>query len=292
METNPIDSIARQVAPDGQFDNVYWWIGIILLFVQGVAAFVFKHYAKGKILDKTPKPRLGINGEKGISDSITFSKVQMVDVQQKVVNQTEQQMAALRVKYQEEELNVYNNMNLVFQSNFNVASNWNADVQSYLEGMEEYYRHTVEDQVMSSFLKPVVLVLYAKGNKACSNLMITLSCDGNTSHLYDLSSKVRKEGKHDIPPEEEKDDRGSQFYAFFPNEQKSYQYTQWDLKPISLLSNYECDILVSGTPKSNIIPGFLIDTRYSQSFSIKWKINGRDISEKGIQGTLYIQVVD
>ncbi len=292
METNPIDSIARQVAPDGQFDNIYWWSGIIVLFVLAVVAFVFKHYAKGKILDKTPKPRLGIKEEKGISDSITFSKVQMIDVQQEVANQTEQQMAALRVKYQVEDLNVYNNMNLVFQSNFNAASNWNADVQSYLDGMEKFYRHTIEDQVMSSFLKPVDLVLYAKGSKTCNNLLIDISYEGETSHLYGLSSKVRKEGKHDIPPEKENEDRGSQFYAFFPNAQKSYQYTQWNLKPISLLSNYECKTLVSGTHRLDIIPCFLVDTRYSQSFSIKWKINGNDISEKGIQGTLNIQVAD
>lgn len=292
METNPIDSIARQIAPDGQPDNIYWWIGIIILFVLGVSSFIFKHYVKGKILDKTPKPRLGIKDEKGIADSITFSKAQMIDVQQEVADKAEKRMAALRVKYQVEDLDVYNNMNLVFQSNFNAASNWNADVESYLEGMEKYYRSTIEDQVMSSFLKPVDLVLYAKGSKACTNLLVEVSYEGETSHLYDLSSRVRKEGRHDIPPEEEKIDRGSHFYAYFPNEQKSYQYTQWNLKPISLLSNYECKILVSGTPKSDIIQGFLIDTRYSQYFSIKWKINGSDISEKGIQGTLYIQVVD
>lgn len=58
MNNSSIDSLAHFIAPDAQISNIYWWIGVIVVFILAVAGFVIKHFVKGRLLDSRPRPKV------------------------------------------------------------------------------------------------------------------------------------------------------------------------------------------------------------------------------------------
>ena len=291
METNPVDSIAQYALPDGHPDRFYWWIAVAILGICGIAWFVVKHYFRGKLLDPKPRPLLTVRDGNRLAKKITFPKSTQVDIEAEVSKQVSQQMTVLKEKYRLHELDPYKNMNLIFQSNFNAAANWNADVQSYLEGMEEYYQHIIRDRVMSSCYKPVELVLQAKGRKTCTNLHLEIEIDGDLSHLIAGDSRTQKEAIHDVAPEKEEADRSDSIYAMFPNDQEKYSYYEWNLVPACQTARIQYDKLISGSLGEAIAITFYIDSRYQQELTIRWRINGDDIKDAGVKGEIEAGVI-
>ena len=290
MNNSPIDSLAHFVAPDAQFSNIYWWIGGLVVFILSVAGFVIKHYTKGRFLDLRPRPKVLVKDGSRYTSKVTYPKTGAIDIQQEVVKQSGQKIEELKKKYKVNDLDVYQNMNLIFQSNFNTAANYNNDVASYLEDMELFYQRTITDQLMTSCYKPIDLAVYAKGRKTCSNLLIQITIEGDLSHLFAANSRVQKVGKRDIAPENNRDDRSSDIYGLIPNDQEDYSYYEWILKPITPSAQYQSQSLVSGFHDHNIIPEIWVDTRFSQNIAIHWKINGDDIRESGKQGTICVTI--
>lgn len=290
-QTNPVDSIAHYALPDGHPDSVYWWIAIVILGICAIAWFVVKHYFRGRLLDPKPRPRLMVREGGRLTKKITIQKTALIDIEAEVANQVSQQMAVLSEKYKVQDLDPFLNMNLILQSNFNEATNWNADVKSYLEGMSEYYQRTIRDSVMSSCWKPVELVLYAKERKTCTNLQLGITFNGDLSHIFASESRVMKEASHDVAPDKEEVDRSDHFYAMLPNDQEKYSYFEWNLMNINKTIRFNCDKLICGPLGATIATTFYIDTRCLQEVTIRWQINGDDISYAGITGELKVMVV-
>ena len=288
---SPIDSIAKNVNPQADIHNVYWWISLVIIIVAGIVFFIVKHYFKGLILDGKPHPEIRIlDGNGKMKDFVKLGKTEDIDIDAQLAQKLKEKMAKLDEKYPEVCADPFQNMNLVFKENFNSATNYNADVKDYKYGMRVYYNRIIKNELMSQFLKEVKFVLYAKGKKACDNLKIDVTISGRGVQIYSSSSKVIKKDKHDEAPDLNQLDRSSKWYAFFPNEQEEYEYTEWNLIPQSLKNIYTCQSIVSGCLETDVIPIIYVDTRHHQEILIDWKINGIDIPEKGEEGQLVIRV--
>lgn len=290
MSANPVDSIAQYVAPDAHFSSIYWWLAMAIVLLWGITYFVLKHFAKINILDGRPRPELMLMNSKRRKTTITYPKTDDIDILNEVEKQVRDNMALLKKKYSVQEADPYLNPSLIFRQNYNAVNNYNNDVKSYLEDMEVYYKRTIHDQLMSTYYKPVSIAVYAKGRKSCKNLQIQLTFEGDRAYLIDGRSRIQKDGKRDIAPDNNKVDRSNDLYGLLPNDQEPYTYYEWNLLPYNTEATYQCDLLTSGVLNSNIIPTILVDTRYQQNVIIHWKINGEDIPEAGRIGKICIKV--
>ena len=290
MSANPVDSIAQHIAPDANFSSLYWWIAMALLLLGVIALFVLKHFAKINILDGRPRPKLMLINGNRYKRTVTFRKQEQVNINKELEKKVCEKLTLLKQKYSIQEIDPYKNPFQIISQNYNAAINYNIDVKSYLEDMEVYYKRTIHDQLMSTYYKPVSIAVYAKGRKPCKNLQIQLTFEGDRAYLIDGRSRIQKEGKHDIAPDNNKVDRSNDLYGLLPNDQEPYTYYEWNLLPYNTEATYQCDLLTSGVLNSNIIPTILVDTRYQQNVIIHWKINGEDIPEAGRTGKICIKV--
>lgn len=284
---NQIDSVAKHVSPQADVHNIYWWIGILVVAIVGIASFLLKHYFKGICLDGRPHPVIKIKGKK--AKKLVLPKCNAIDQDKRLSRELQEKMTDLEKKYPAVGIDPYQDMNLIFASNFNSAKNYNNDVESYKEDMREYYSRTIKDRLMSESMREVKFVLYAKGKKACSNLNVELTIDGKDIHVYSADSRQVKIGKRDKEPDKN-EDRSSELYGLFPSDQEEYEYAEWSLKEQSRTNHYICQSLVSGCPREDVVPSLFVDTRYVQEITINWKINGADIPESGEKGVLVIRV--
>lgn len=285
-----LDSVAKYVNPQADVRNPIWWIASIIAIILGVSYFVIKHYFKGLFLDGRPKPTIKILEGNEKKNIVCLNKTDNVDIDKLVVQKVQENMKLLEQKYHPKCTDPYQDMNLIFQANFNAAQNYNADVEDYLDGMRLFYSRTLKDQIYSDYLKKIDFVIYAKGKKKCENVIIEILLSGNNIHAYTSESRKLCKAKHDVAPEKNMVDRSDHFYAFFPNEQEEYEYGDWRLIDYSIISRYNCQTLVSGFPNEDIIPSFYVDTRFEQEIIVNWKINGADIPEAGINGKLKLTV--
>lgn len=289
IDISQVDSLAKMVNPDAEISSPSWWIYILGTCVFAIIGFLIKHYFKGLVLDGRPRPEIRISEGSAKKDIIYLPKSNLIDIDNAVAQKLQEQMAILKRNYSSRSLDVYQDMNLVFQSNFNNVKNYNDDVESYIEGMHLYYNRTLKDQLMSECYKKVSFVLYAKGKKVCNNLNVEISIGGENLHVFALNSRVEKRDKHDVAPDVNKD-RSSDLYGMFTNEMEEYVYGEWQIQPQFATCHYICQNLVSGCPNKEIIPAIYVDTRYEQRVLIHWKINGADIPEEGRNGELIINV--
>lgn len=287
---NQLDSVANFVDPNADVSNPLWWFALIISIILGVSYFVIKHYFKGLFLDGRPKPAIKILEGKEKKDNIFLIKTDNVDVDKLVAQKVQDNMNLLEQKYHPKCTDPYQDMNLIFQSNYNAAQNYNADVEDYLDGMRLFFSRTIEDQIYSDFLKKIDFVIYARGKKKCENLIIEIVLSGDNIHAYAAESRKPCKDKHDVAPEKNLVDRSDHFYAFFPNEQEEYEYSEWQYIDYPVTSIYKCQTLVSGYSKADVIPSFYVDTRFEQEIIVNWKINGADIPEAGINGKLKLTV--
>lgn len=290
MNTRPIDSIAQHVVPDAHFSSIYWWMAMAIVLLWGIIYFVLKHFAKINILDGRPRPKLMLMNGKRCKTTITFPKMDDIDIMNEVEKRVSDNIALLKKKYSVQEADPYLNPSLIFRQNYNAVNNYNNDVESYLEDMEVYYKRTIYDQLMSTYYKPVSIAVYAKGRKMCKNLQIQMTMEVDRVYLFDGRSRTQKEGKCDIAPDKNQVDRSSDLYGLLPNDQEPYAYYEWDLIPFNAKANYQCESLTSGVPDQNIIPTIFVDTRYHQNVILRWRINGEDIPEAGRTGKICIKV--
>lgn len=290
MDDKPIETIVHYIAPDGNYDDILWWIAGVVLFLVSIAFFIIKHFAKGKILEAKPRPCVFVKDDETLLRSVIYPIADLIDINIEVQSQVDKKIEDIRNKYSLQDLDPFKNPYLSLEANYIAAENLNTEIESYIEGMELYYQRVIYDEILSSYIKPIGLVLYAKGRKRCSNLEIDIAIDGDTSHIFEGNSKVKKEGYHDKPPENNELDRSDPFYFLYDNEQIKYTYNEWNFIPVSTHLHFKCASLVSGYPNDAIIPSFLIDTRYQQDLSIKWRINGDEIKEEGKHGVIFVKV--
>lgn len=149
----PIDSIAKQLNPQADVSNVYWWISLVVLLIVGIAVFIVKHYFKGKILDGIPSPRIKFLDGTVRKDVLALKKSDVGDTNALLSQLIQDKMAELEQKYPSPCLDPYRDMMLTLPGRFTAANNYNADIQSYKEGMMQYYTRTIADQLMSECLK-------------------------------------------------------------------------------------------------------------------------------------------
>ncbi len=284
---NQIDSVAKHVSPQADIHNVYWWIGVLVTVIICIAVFLMKHYFKGIYLDRRPHPLIKINGKK--AKKIVLSKCTAIDQDKRLSQELQAKMSELEQKYPAVGLDAYQDMNLIFASNFISTKNYNNDAESYKENMREYYIRTIRDRLMLECLREVKFVLYAKGRESCSNLIIELTVNGKDIHVYSADSRQVKAAKRDKEPDKN-EDRSSYIYGFSQNDQEEYEYAEWFLKEQSRKNYYVCQSLVSGCPNEDVVPPIFVDTRYEQEIVIEWKINGADIPESGEKGEIVIRV--
>ena len=145
---------------------------------------VFRDWLKAKILSVLPRPRVYILQNGKCKNEITIPCVPNFDSNAEYHKRINEAMDVLRQQFLLNDLDVYNNMKHALPGRFQTAQEYNADVQSYLAGMKEYYQNTIADQVTSEFLLPIKLALYAKGRKACSNLVVTLLTNNSTGAIF------------------------------------------------------------------------------------------------------------
>ena len=188
IDISQVDSLAKMVNPDAEISSPSWWIYILGTCVFAIIGFLIKHYFKGLVLDGRPRPEIRISEGSAKKDIIYLPKSNLIDIDNAVAQKLQEQMAILKRNYSSRSLDVYQDMNLVFQSNFNNVKNYNDDVESYIEGMHLYYNRTLKDQLMSECYKKVSFVLYAKGKKVCNNLNVEISIGGENLHVFALNS--------------------------------------------------------------------------------------------------------
>ena len=290
MDIEYLNTLAKHFAPNSDVTNIWWWASGIFLFFIGSIAFVFRHWLKERLLSALPLPRIYIlyNGIR--KNEITIPCVPDIDSNAEYHKRIDEAMAALKKQYPLNDLDVYNNMMLAIPGRFQAAQEYNTDVLSYLASMKEYYQNTIADQVTSEYLLPIKLVLYAKGRKASSNLVVTLQPKNNTGAIFAPESVRSCKAKVDVAPKAEDYSEPNESGWHFANDQEEYSYRSWN--PISASPSYKYKVsqLISGEIDSDTIPTFFIDARKPAAYHIAWRINGADIKENGITGTLIIKV--
>lgn len=293
QQISPVDSIAKHMNPQAEIHNLYWWIALVIVALVGIAFFVLKHFFRGVFLDGKPKPKVYIIEGDNKNESARFRKAEIIDVDKVVTQHLQQKMSALDAKFQALCLDPFQDERMFFPGTREAASNYNADVESYKEGMRIYYQRLFKEETISAFMKKIDFALYAKGKKVCQDLIITIVIDGDNNHVYSEDSYHTITDKKDIAPNP---DFSSYLYTdkcapyYFPNDQEDYVYGEWQLQKQPVVSHYECTSLVSGFPNQGIIPSIYVDIRYVQTININWTINGADIPEKGISGKLLVIV--
>lgn len=286
-----ITDIIKNIFPDLDITNVYWILGVIATFVIGTIVFLIRHKVKICLLDPSPKPRLRLLYEGSAVKEISISMTDNVDIMEVIKHRSEKAIKTLSQKFPLANMDAYNDMSLLFEGNFNAASNYNADVKSYIETMYEYYKRTIADEEYSKYIVPVEFILLARGRAICSNLQVSMDISGtDLAHVYSQNSTRRKQGEHDKEPEQDKDAYRSEFYSFFPSEKVKYNYNEWKLTHIGKQLLVKVETLIPGIPDKESVPLLYIDRRFEQTISVKWKINGVGINESGKNGFLYIKV--
>ena len=252
-QINPIDSIAKHINPQADLHNTYWWIAAVIVVISGIVYFVIKHFFKGLVLDRHPKPLVRFQEGNLTKDTLYLSKAQINDIEETFKKKYKEALADIDKQYPTRSLDPYQDMRLLFKDALQAASDYNADVESYKEGMKEYYSKTIRDELMLDCLKMVSFSLYAKGRKACGKLIIELSFAGDTDHVFIADSRQIKKGKHDVAPEKNDAKIRDAFDFFFPNDQEEYEYGEWNLIRVSKKNSYSCAELISGNPNNDVI---------------------------------------
>lgn len=290
MNTENIDTLAKTIVPDSDVTNIWWWASIIFAFVIGTIVFIFRHWLKDKLLSVMPLPRvyLSYNGKR--AKTITIPLASDFNSNTEYHNRMQHAMEELMQHFPLQDLDVFKNMTLALPGRFQAAQDYNADVQSYLASMKEYYQNTIADQITSEFLYPINLLLYAKGRKACSNLLVTIRTNNNSGAIFAPESVQECKAKVDVAPKQEDYQTSNESGWYFPNDQEEYTYRTWNPKSAAPEYRFKVTQLISGVPDENTIPCFYIDIRKPASYYIEWEINGSEINESGVRGTLVINV--
>lgn len=290
MNTDNIDTIAKHLVPNSDVSNIWWWASLIFLFIISTLVIVFRDLLKAKLLSILPLPRIYLlyNGKR--KNVINIPCVPDFDSDIEYHRRFNEAMEALKKQYPLKDLDVFNNMALALPGRFQAAQDYNADVQSYLASMKEYYQNTIADQITSEYLHTINLVLYAKGRKACSNLLVTIRTNNNSGAIFAPESAQNCKAKVDVVPKQEDYQASNESGWYFPNDQEEYTYRTWNPKSAAPEYRFKVSQLISGVPDENTIPCFYIDIRKPASYHIEWKINGSEINESGVRGTLVINV--
>lgn len=292
ITSESIDSLGNIIIPGSSVTSLWWWISILGLFLLGILKFLVNHKVKTVVLDEHPRPSLFIEVNGKLMDTITFHRVEMPEMDDYLNQQLSVQMQELMQKYNIINLDLYHNPMLMIQSNFNEVSSYDADVQEYIEDMKLYYQRTILDKYYSQYLKPVQLVLYGKGSKSCTNVILDLSFIGDMDNLFDAKSFELKQDVHVKDPNLSIVDRSSEFYGFFPADKEAYSYQEWKLKPLSSKDLILINVVVPGVLDKKSIPLFWVDTRWISHYKVSYKINGTDIPEGGVKGEITINVTE
>lgn len=290
MDIESIDTLAKQLVPNSDVTNIWWWVSGIFLFVIGSIAFVFRHWLKEKILSALPLPRIFLLHNGNLKNEITIPCAPDFDSNAEFRKQFNEAIDKLKKEFPLNDLDVYNNMMLALPGHFQAAKEYNEDVQSYLDSMKKYYQNTIADQVTSAFLHPINLVLYAKGRKACTNLIVTIWNNNSTGAIFAPESARQCKAKVEVAPKRENYSEPNDSGWYCQNDQEEYTYRSWNPISASHTYKYKVSQLISGVIDADTIPSFYIDVRKPATYHLNWKVNGADIRENGITGEITINV--
>lgn len=278
------------VIPGSSITSLIWWISIVVIGLIGIFKFLLNHKAKALFLDEKPRPSILLDDNGKRKKSITFQHTEISSQNDTIMRNVSIQLGMLKQKYQIREIDPYKHPEQIIQANFNEVSNYNADVQEYLEDMNTFYLRDETDKFYSSYLKPIRLALYAKGRKACDQLTIDITIEGDMTNLYSAESVKPMQGQKSVAPDLTTADRSSEFYGYFPTDKEPYTYNQWKLQPARAKFAIKVESLISGIYDTESIPVIYVNTQRISQYTIKYVIHGADISANGISGNLVVNV--